>query len=144
MKRDKLLMISGILLLAIFAFSCGGSGAANSSKNSAAQQPMLFGALASEFKQSKEATRDKYKGKTLTIKGYTSIAPIMPTGADDAGILSLHEKGGDMLYMLSCQFTAAEKGEFSRITGDQMVTVTGVYDDDLTMKLKSCRVLNVE
>ena len=105
---------------------------------------MPFGALATEFKQSDSATRDKYKGKTLTIKGYAGIAPIMPTGASDAGILTLNEKGGDMLYYLSCQFTQAEKGEFARITGNQMVTVTGVYDDDLTMRLKSCRVLNVE
>ena len=105
---------------------------------------MPFGALATEFKQSKEATRDKYKGKTLIVKGYTSSAPLMPTGADDAGILSLNEKGGDMLYYLTRQFTAAENAEFSRVTGDQMVIVTGVFDNDLAMVLKSCRILKVE
>lgn len=105
---------------------------------------MAFGTLASEFKSSDTATRDKYKGKNLTIKGYAAIAPLMPTGADDAGIMSISEKGGDLLYMLSCQFTAAEKAEFSQVKGNQMVTVTGVYDDDLSMRLKSCRLLSAE
>ena len=139
-------MKNTILLFTVFAtlFSLSCGSAPSGSNKSADAPPMAFGTLASEFKSSSAATRDKYKGKNLTIKGYAGIAPIMPTGASDAGILSISEKGGDLSLMLSCQFTAAEKAEFSRVKGDQTVTVTGVYDDDLSMRLKSCRILNVE
>lgn len=138
--KIKLLILT--IFAALLAASC--NSAATGANKTGEPPPLAFGTLATEFKQSKEATRDKYKGKNLTVKGYAGIAPIMPTGADDAGILTLGEKGGDMMYMLTCQFTAAEKTEFSRVKGDQMVTVTGVFDDDLAMKLKSCRILNVE
>lgn len=138
--KIKLLALT---IFTAFLAACGSGGSTTANKTSE-PPPMPFGALATEFKQSKEATRDKYKGKNLTIKAHAGIAPVMPTGADDTGILALSEKGGDLSYMLSCQFTAAEKAEFSRITGGQTVTVTGVYDDDLTMRLKSCRILNVE
>lgn len=127
-------------LLSISSAACSSAGT-NAAREPA---PMPFGSLATEFKQSKEATRDKYKGKSLIVKGFTNTGPIMPNGPTDAGILMLSEKGGDLLYMLSCQFTAAEKAEFSRVTGNQVVTVTGVFDDDLAMTLKSCRILNVE
>ena len=128
-----------LILLAAVASACG-SGAV--STNKAAEPPTPFSVIASEFKQSAKATNDKYKGKTLTVKGYALVAPILPTGADDAGILSFGEKGGDLLYMMTCQFTAAQKDEFAKLTGEQFVTVTGVYDDDdMAMRLKSCRVV---
>jgi len=138
-------MWKNILISAIFIFltSCSAGNSANS-PNTAAEKPMPVGALMSEYEKSKEATKTKYSGKTLIVRGYTLIAPTMPTGADDAGILGLMEKGGDMLKMLSCQFTAADKAEFSRVKGDQMVTVRGIFDDDMSTALKSCRLVDVE
>lgn len=144
MKKQTTLILA-ILISSIYLAACGSNATSGTANNKASDQAMMsFGALAAEFKKSKEATRDKYKGKNLMVKGYALTAPTMPTGASDVGILTLSEKGGDMEYLLSCQFTAAEKAEFSRVTGSQTVTVTGVFDDDLAMRLKSCRVLNVE
>jgi hypothetical protein len=102
------------------------------------------GALLSEYKQSKDATVKKYTGKTLIVKGYTAVAPIMPTGADDTGILTLGEKGGDQYLYLTCKFKQADQAGFAKITGDQTVSVTGVFDDSSSTALKNCQVVKVD
>lgn len=134
-------MLKQFLLLLTFAFAaCGGGGAANSE----AEKPMSVGALLSEYKQSKETTVKKYTGKNLIVKGYTPIAPIMPNGADDAGILMIREKGGDPLLSLTCQFKQADNAGFSQIKGDQIVTVTGVFDDSISTALKNCQIIKLD
>lgn len=138
-------MWKNILILAIFIFltACGAGNSTNSS-NTVAEKPVPVGALMTEYDKSKEATKAKYTGKTLTVRGYASVAPTMPTGADDAGILSLMEKGGDMTKMLVCQFTAADKAEFSRVKGGETVIVRGVFSDDMSTALKSCKLVDIE
>lgn len=139
-------MWKNILILATFIFltACGAGNSTNSSSNAAAEKPMPVGALMSEYEKSKDATKAKYTGKTLTVKGYASVPPTMPTGADDAGILSLMEKGGVMTKMLVCQFTAADKAEFSKVKGSETVIVRGVFSDDMSTALKSCKLVSIE
>lgn len=136
-----------ILMTTIFAVltaACGGGAVNSNSTNSAEVKPMTVGALMNEYKNSKDETVKKYTGKTLTVKGYTSIAPIMPKGADDTGVLSLREKGGDMMLMLTCFFKQADQAAFSAITGDQTVIATGVFDDSISTALNDCKVIKVE
>lgn len=96
-----------LTIISVCLTACGGAAVSNNT-NSAEVKPMPVGALMSEYKNSKDETVKKYTGKILTVKGYTLIAPIMPKGADDTGILSLGEKGGDMLLRLTCQFKQAD------------------------------------
>lgn len=136
-------MLKKLLIIAIFAFAsmaCGAGGAANSTK----EQPMPVGALLNEYEKSKDATVAKYTGKTLTVVGYSGVPPIMPTGTDDIGVLTIREKDGDLMKMLGCQFKAPDKAEFSRIKGDQTVVIRGVFDDDMSTTLKSCKLVSIE
>ncbi len=132
-------MRNHILIFAVLAFLTG-CGAANTAKP-AADTAMAVGALGAEYKQSKDATKSKYNGKTLTVKGWVGSAPIMPKGPTETGYLSLTQKGGDMMFMLSCQFKDADKAAFAKITADSIVTVTGTFEDDMAVALKSCKVV---
>lgn len=135
--------VLGLTIISICLTACGGAGVSNNA-NSAEVKPMPVGALMNEYKNSKDETVKKYTGRNLIIKGYTSIAPIMPKGADDTGILSLYEKGGDMLLMLTCKFKASDQSAFSAIKGDQTVIVSGVFDDSISTALNDCKLIKVE
>jgi hypothetical protein len=129
--------------LAICLSACG-TGTSSNNSSSSEVKPMPVGALMSEYKKSKEETVKKYTGKTLIVKGYASVPPIMPKGADDTGILTLNEKGGDMSLYLTCQFTQADKAGFEQIKGEQMVSITGTFDDSISTALKNCQVVKVD
>lgn len=137
MRKNILLLLTFILLTA-----CGGTSA--DSPDSKAEKPMTVGALMTEYKNSKEETVKKYGGKTLTVGGITTTAPILPTGATDAGILVIGERGGDPFSNLTCQFTQAEKEEFSKIEADQAVILRGIFDDSISTALKSCKLVKLE
>lgn len=141
MKRKNMWKI--LLIITIFAAFAACKTDSTATKTSE-PPPMPVGALMNEYKQSKDATVKKYTGKTLIVKGYAMIAPIMPNGADDAGILVLTEKGGDPLMSLTCQFKQSDKAGFEQIKGDQMVSVTGTFDDSTSTALKNCMVVKVE
>ncbi len=131
-----------VLVLGLAA-ACGGGGAANSG-NPGTSKPMPVGALMTEYTNSKEETVAKYDGKTLIVEGFATTEPIMPTGADDAGILVIMEKGGDTLKALACHFTAAEKAHFADVKAGQKVVITGVFADDISTRLKSCNRIKTE
>ena len=125
------------ILICAFIVALTACGAAKTKTESA----MPVGALGDEYKQSNETTKSKYSGKKLTVKGWAGSAPIMPNGPSETGYLSLAQKGGDMMFMLSCQFSDADKAAFAKITADSIVTVTGTFEDDLSVALKSCKVV---
>lgn len=137
-------MLKNILLLAVCALAaCGGGGAANSAKPET-EKPMPVGALTTEYEKSKEATKAKYTGKTLTVAGYTTTDPLMPTGAGDTGILIIMERGGDMLKTLTCQFSPADKADFADIKAGQPVVINGIFEDTISFALKSCKIIKTE
>lgn len=131
-----------LLLITIFAVFAACKTASTETKPKDAP-PMPVGALMNEYKLSKDATVKKYTGKALIVKGYAMIAPIMPNGADDAGILLLNEKGGDPLLNLVCRFKASDKAGFEQVKGDQTVSVTGTFDDSISTALENCMVIKV-
>lgn len=45
------------------------------------------------------------------------------------------------MFMLSCQFSDADKAAFAKVTADSIVTVTGTFEDDLSVALKSCKLV---
>ena len=142
LKIIFVIFVTGILT---FSIACGGGGAGttNSAKPTGAQ-PLPVGALMNEYTKSKEATVAKYNGKNLTVVGYATTAPIMPTGADDAGILVIMERGGDMMKTLTCSFQAADKADFEGITADQQVVINGIFADDISTRLTSCKRIKTE
>lgn len=125
-----------ILIFALVAMltACGPA-------KTATDTAMPVGALGAEYKQSKDATKSKYSGKTLTVKGWVGSAPTMPKGPTETGYLSITQKGGDMMFILSCQFSDADKAAFAKITADSIVTVSGTFEDDMSVALKSCKVV---
>ncbi len=131
-----------LLILAMFLTACGGNAASSNSANSAAEKPMPVGAFLTEYKKDKAATKTKYTGKPLTVRGWAGVAPIMPNGATDDGILTIMEKGGE--DYVTCYFKQSDKEEFSKITGGQMVTLKGVFDDSMSTGLRECKVVSVE
>ncbi len=135
--RGKFLM----LIICAFLAACG-SGSSNS--NSAAEKPMTVGALMTEYKQSKEATKSKYTGKTLTVGGVATSAPIMPNGADDEGVFIIGERGGDPFSTLTCWFKQPDKEEFSKITANETVILRGVFEDSISTGLKECKIVKIE
>lgn len=136
-------IIFAIAIISISLTACGGAASSNNS-NASEVKPMPVGALLSGYKNSKDETVKKYIGKNLIVKGYAMVAPIMPNGADDVGILILSEKGGDALTTLTCQFKQSDKTGFQQIKGDQMVSVTGTFDDSISTALKNCQVIKVD
>ena len=89
-----------------------------------------------EYRQSKESTVSKYKGKTLTVEGRTTYAPVMPTGPDDTGVLSIGKSGGDSMSTMTCWFKHADKGAFAEIQSDQPVILRGVFEDSSSTGLQ--------
>ena len=105
---------------------------------------LSVGELTKEYKKSSEAVRSKYDGKEITVRGYTLIGATLPRDDDDAGLISLDEKGGDPLLSVTCWFRQPDAAEFAKIKGEQFVTVKGIFDGEITTDLKFCKLVNVE
>lgn len=100
--------------------------------------------LTSEYEKSKENTRKKYDGKEITVRGQAFVGPQMPRGSgDDTGLLSVSVKD-DPIKDLKCWFSKADEEQFSKIKGDQFVTVKGIFDGNLFPELKFCKVVKIE
>ncbi|HQX55491.1 MAG TPA: hypothetical protein PLP07_06160 [Pyrinomonadaceae bacterium] len=125
------------ILFFVFIFAIAGCG----SPKTATETAIPVGELRAEYLQSKDATKAKYSGKTIIVKGWVGSSPLMPKGPTETGYLSLSQKGGDLMFMLSCQFSDADKAAFAKITADSIVTVSGVFEDDMSVALKSCKVV---
>ena len=100
-------------------------------------------ALTREYEKSSIAVRNKYDGKEIVVRGYTTkAAAINPSG--DQGFVALHEKGLVSTRDLTCWFSRDQNAVFSEIKGDQYVTVKGVFTGDMGLDLKFCKLVKIE
>lgn len=68
----------------------------------------------------------------------------MPGRDEYEGLITVEEKDGDGVSQILCWFSQKEAAEFSRVRGDQYVTVKGVFNGELGTELKFCKLVKIE
>jgi hypothetical protein len=114
------------------------------SASSSPQKLFSAGSLTAEYEESSAGVRSKYDGKEITVRGYTLIAATMPRPGDDQGSVLLEEKLRNPGRQVTCWFSKEQAAEFSKIKGDQYVTVKGVFNGEAGAELKFCKLVKVE
>ncbi len=110
----------------------------------AALMPELSaGVLAEEYEKASNSIRSKYDGKEIRVAGFTPVAPTMPQDAADQGFVLLRAEKQNTAGPVTCWFTLAQSGEFSRITGGQYLTVKGVFNGEGGAALRFCKVIKI-
>jgi hypothetical protein len=107
------------------------------------QQTLSAGNLAKEYGRSKADVRSKYDGKEITIRGYVITKAAMPAADHLEGMVTLDETDDGSAKIL-CRFTGKEAAGFSKIKGDQYVTVKGIFNGELGTELRFCKLVEVE
>jgi len=115
-------------------------------------QPASFGEsvpisarnLAEEYRRSSADARSKYDGKEIMVRGYTLLAATMPHPGDDQGSVLLEEKESKPARSVACWFSKDQAEQFSRIKGEQYITVRGIFNGEAGAELKFCKLLKVE
>ena len=114
------------------------------SASSGVPRPLQAGSLTEEYERSSAGVRTKYDGKEITVRGYTLIAATPPRAGDDQGAILLEEKDRGPGRQVTCWFSKEQAAEFSKIKGGQYVTVKGVFNGEVGVELKFCKLVNVE
>jgi hypothetical protein len=94
--------------------------------------------------RSSEVVRGKYDGKEIIVRGYIETPATMPKPGDDQGSVSLKEKGHQPGQQVTCWFSKDQTAEFSKIRGDQYITVKGVFNGEAGAELKFCKLIGTE
>jgi len=102
------------------------------------------GALTTEYQRSSADVRSKYDGKEIVVRGYAPLASRVPQPGDDQGSVFLKEKGNDSALELTCWFSKHQTQEFSKIKGEQYITVKGIFNGEAGVDLKFCQLLRIE
>jgi hypothetical protein len=107
-------------------------------------KPISAGALTEDYARSAAAVRSKYDGKEIIVRGYAAQSATMPDVNADQGLVSLEEKESRSGAKVACWFSKEQAPEFSRITGDQYLTVRGVFSGERGMDLRFCKLVTVD
>jgi hypothetical protein len=108
------------------------------------QQPLSAGDLTKQYDISKTNVRSMYNGKEIVVRGYVTGTAAMPNVGDNEGQIALDEKGTVSVRQVTCWFSKNDAAEFSKIKGDQYVTVKGVFNGELGAELKFCKLIKIE
>jgi hypothetical protein len=106
--------------------------------------PISAGALSEEYERSSAAVRSKYDGKEIIVKGYAMIAATIPRSGDDQGSLLLKEKEDKRARSVACWFSKDQAEQFSKIKGEQYITVKGIFNGEAGVNLKFCKLVKIE
>ena len=106
--------------------------------------PVSAGALSEEYDRSSAVVRGKYDGKEIIVRGYIATPVTMPKPGDDQGSVFLREKGHELEQQVTCWFSKDQTVEFSKIRGDQYITVKGVFNGEAGAELKFCKLVTTE
>lgn len=118
MKRLALLS-----LLALTLLSC--KSGANTSTNGAADNPAPVTTMVNEFKADKDKANEKYRLKTLTIRGKVKKVGL---DVDEKGsILNFETPSGDATFQ--CLFPQQQTAAVMKLQPGQDVTVSGEFID---------------
>src|SRR2546423_3233209 len=86
--------------------------------------PITVGTLIEEYEKSSAGVRRKYDGKDITLRGYTESVAAMPNVGAAQGSVKLREKDSRSTPV-TCWFSREQASEFSKIKGNEYVTVKG-------------------
>jgi hypothetical protein len=105
-------------------------------------KPISVRTLVAEYQRSNAAVRSKYDGKEIIVSGYVVISPRLPIG-DDQGSVQLEEKDKPARKVV-CWFSRDQAEQFSKIEGGQYITVKGVFNGEVGVELKFCRLVKID
>ncbi len=117
--------------------------AACQSASSGSPLPIAAGPLIEEYEKSSAAVRSRYDGKEITLRGYTESAAAMPNVGAAQGSVKLREKDSRSTPV-TCWFSREQASEFSKIKGNEYVTVKGVFTGEAGAALKFCKLIKIE
>jgi tRNA_anti-like len=100
--------------------------------------------LADEYERSTSIVRRMYDGKPITVRGYTPVAATMPQPGNDQGWILLEEKESKPVRQIVCWFSKDQTEPFSKIKGEQYITVRGIFNGEAGAELKFCKLVDIE
>ena len=100
--------------------------------------------LVEAYEQSSVAVRTRYDGKEITVRGYAALAAVMPEAGSDQGSVQLEDKGLKSTRRVVCWFSREQSETFSKVKGEQYITVRGVFNGEGGADLKFCKLVGVE
>ncbi len=112
--------------------------------SSRSPEPLSAAALSEEYERSSASVRSKYDGKEIIVRGYTLTAATMPREGDDQGSILLEEKERGQSRRIACWFGEDQAEQFSQIKGAQYITVKGIFNGEVSVDLKFCKLVKIE
>jgi len=100
--------------------------------------------LAEAYERSSAAVRTQYDGKEIIVRGYVELAAVMPQPESDQGSVQLEDKQSKSIRRVVCWFSKEQSESFSKVKGDQYVTVRGVFNGEAGVDLKFCKLVSLE
>ena len=128
------------LLVSLCLLACAGCQTGSISP----EKPVSAGALGDAYERSTASVRKKFDGKEIVIRGYTLNPPAMPQPDADQGSVLLEDNDSQSVSKVACWFSKEQAVEFSRIKGNQYLTVRGVFNGERGVELKFCKLVKIE
>ena len=107
-------------------------------------KPVSATSLADAYRQSSATVRSQYDGKEITVRGYAEQSAVMPASGEDQGSLLLDDKDFTRNQKVVCWFSKDQAETFSKIKGEQFITVRGVFNGEAGADLKFCKLVSLE
>lgn len=133
------LSLIATLTLLSFVFSNGCR-----SQSTVTPPPLPVMMLVSEYEASRTEARRKYDGHEIVVRGYTASSPAMPGNGADQGSVQLEEKDIKQARQVSCWFSRDQAEQFSKIKGGDYLTVKGVFNGEVGVELKFCKLVKID
>ena len=106
--------------------------------------PLSARNLVEAYQRSSAAVRTQYDGREITVRGYAVLAAAMPASGADQGSIQLEDKELKVTRQVVCWFSKEQSETFSKIKGEQYITVRGVFNGESGADLKFCKLVGVE
>jgi len=132
-------LLFATLVLLSFVFSNGCR-----SQSSVTPPPLPVTVLVSEYEASRTEARRKYDGHEILVRGYSASPPVMPRNGADQGSLLLEEKDTEQPRQVSCWFSSNQGEHFSKVKGGEYLTVKGVFNGEVGVELKFCKLVKID
>ncbi len=111
--------------------------------SSRSPEPLSAAALSEEYERSSASVRSKYDGKEIIVRGYTLTAATLPHEGHDQGSVWLEEEERNASRQVACWFSRDQAAQFSQIKGAQYITVKGIFNGEVSVDLKFCKLVKI-
>ena len=88
--------------------------------------------------------RSKYDGREIIVRGYAALAAATPKPGDNQGSVLLEEKDLKLTRQVACWFSTDQAEQFSKIKGDEYITVKGIFNGEAGPELKFCKLVKID